>query len=591
MRLSVTNYCGISRAAIDIVPGVNLLAGDIGRGKSSLLHALACALSGQAAPPSWRRGQHKDLLRDGVKAGSVALEAPDGTVAINYPAGKITTTGRPPSASLLSVGLVNLADLDHKERARELSALLRSDPTEADIAAALQGSGLLPSEAAAGAKQAWDLITANGGGPAACDLAREALAGEARTLKGSWQAVTGGNWGADIAPSWLPEGWTDDLADETEAHLNEAVAEARTRRDATIGSAAVDAARLRTLEEQAGYAARHEAKLAKLDKALDAANKTYVSAKQALDKLPALPGTETTTPCPHCAKPVVWRIDYQVMPKPTTVVLSVPRAQEMTAEARQQMAFALDDAHSALGQAAQVKTGIENEISAEKANLTVARTAQAELVKAQQHAVQAAPPDACAAADAAMVAATTRHRAWIKRRDADAYQAKIARTLAIADVLKPDGVRTTKLLRVLDSFNDEWLQPLTVAAGWGSVRVTPEIEVTYAGRRVGRSDGDCWTTSVSERWRARTVLATAIAQHTDGIVLLDEAGILVGGDNKEALVAMLQAAEVTAVVCMAYADPANVPDLDGAGVGRSWWVGDGTAVPLCEAFAPKKEAA
>lgn len=581
MQLRVVNIAGIERAEIALVPGINLLAGDLGQGKSSLLRALALALAGVAQPPSWGKGKHKTLLRDGTKAGSIEIAGPDGTVTLRYPKGELATTGRPPTAGALAIGLVNVADMDAKERAGALAALLRSDVTETDIAAALRGSGMADALVPAAAADAWTRIAEKGGGQAGCDLAKDAFEAEARTLKGAWQTVSGANWGSDIAAGWTPEGWSDDLATAAEAALAQAVAGAKAARDRAVATQAVGADRTSQIERQAGRVAQHAAKVKQLEADQERAVKALADAEAKLDALPKLPGTEPTTACPCCNATLAYDIQFASAPNHSTVTLRKPRADTLSAEQRASVTAERAVAEKAVANASGTRSLIDNALSAERAYLKGAQQAQADLEKAKARAA-AVPADADALGAAAAVAtAEARLRRFVQKRDADACQAKIARALEIAAVLKPDGVRKTKLLRVLDTLNDSWLAPLCHAAGWGAVRVTPDMDVTYAGRPVGRTEGESGC-SQSERWRARAVLATAVAAHTDGLVLLDAAEIMVGPTHKEELIAMIEAAEVTAVLGMAFGDPSNVPDLAAAGMGATWWIAGGTARPLAE---------
>jgi hypothetical protein len=89
--------------------------------------------------------------------------------------------------------------------------------------------------------------------------------------------------------------------------------------------------------------------------------------------------------------------------------------------------------------------------------------------------------------------------------------------------------------------------------------------------------------SSSEQWRVRTIVQVAIASH-DGssLILLDDADIL-HMKNREALVALLDREKIKAVVAMTLNSPDKTPDLQAAGLGRSYRVEGGQVIELADA--------
>jgi hypothetical protein len=88
--------------------------------------------------------------------------------------------------------------------------------------------------------------------------------------------------------------------------------------------------------------------------------------------------------------------------------------------------------------------------------------------------------------------------------------------------------------------------------------------------------------SSSEQCPDRTNVQVAIASH-DGssLILLDDADIL-HMKNREALVALLDREKIKAVVAMTLNSPDKTPDLQAAGLGRSYWVEGGQVIELAD---------
>jgi hypothetical protein len=150
----------------------------------------------------------------------------------------------------------------------------------------------------------------------------------------------------------------------------------------------------------------------------------------------------------------------------------------------------------------------------------------------------------------------------------------------VLGILAPDGLRAAKLARVIELFNIAQLDRLSLAAGWNQVAIDAEMTVTYAGRPYP-------LLSTSEQYRTRAVLQVAMA-HLDGsaMVVIDAADVL-DGTSRSGLFAMLEESGLPAIVCMTLTRREQVPDLETAGFGVSYWLDSG----VTQILNPPAEAA
>ena len=118
------------------------------------------------------------------------------------------------------------------------------------------------------------------------------------------------------------------------------------------------------------------------------------------------------------------------------------------------------------------------------------------------------------------------------------------------------------------------------AAEWKDVAVDPAMTLTYGGRPYA-------LLSTSEQYRVRAVLAVAMAR-LDGsdLVVIDAADVL-DGETRSGLFAMLEEAELAALVCMTLTRRGQCPDLAELGLGCSYWIEAG----VCDALRTTAGAA
>lgn len=116
--------------------------------------------------------------------------------------------------------------------------------------------------------------------------------------------------------------------------------------------------------------------------------------------------------------------------------------------------------------------------------------------------------------------------------EAAQHHADVVAWSLIAEALAPTGIPAEILAGVLDPFN-ELLAAQASLATWQPVMITAEIDIAYGGRLYG-------LLSESEKWRADTLLAIAIARLSGiRLVLLDRFDVLQPTARPQALKLLL----------------------------------------------------
>ena len=591
MQISIRNTLGIERADLLVSP-VALLTGVNGAGKSSCIAAISSALTGQTLPVGILKRDSKVFVRDGTDSGRVTVKGDDGEVSVSWPAAEATTEGRAPRASEIAAGLSSIVDMDDKSRAKTLAKYLKSDPTKADLAAALRDSDarFVSGGGAATAAEAeamkplgldsgdqrdaaiyrivekiWKEIDVNG-----FDGAHAVATKGGSEIKGAWRQVTGEQYGAAKAPQWQHKdaALAEDLVPEGKdaiAHLTAQVEYFKHFSETTARNAAVHAAMsagARELVESIPQLVEAEAS-AKAAK--DAASAAYDALKKKAP--PPLPMA-----CPHCGAHVAVENDHLIQVSNADVdAVAVEKAAKKLADQKAAAKDAFDKA-------------AETWKAAEK-NLTDARAAEKKL-GANADGTPAATEDDVVKAKETLDRHERALAAVKQKAEADKLHRQIVINQVLIDVLAPEGVRKTKLSKVLQAFNEGRLLSLANAAEWKAVTIGPDLEIRY-GAKLAREP----FVSESQVMRTRILLQIAMAQ-LDGssMVLIDKADKL-DPKGRNGLFNLLAEAGIKAVVATMMARPNLVPDLEGAEIGASYWLKDGIAIPRAEAIQPIKQAA
>jgi hypothetical protein len=432
-----------------------------------------------------------------------------------------------------------------------LSEYLHAAPTFEDVAQVLTAKGW-PGETI---NALWKLVEEQG-----FDKAHAIRKERGAELKGRWRQITGVNYGSRIAASFRP-----DMAEPTlnEHDLMAAVARAQRDVDNAISAAAVSAS------ERDRLAVEAEA----LDLRTEALNRARAEAatgaqvlREAQEHRLSLPPTEQprTAFCPHCgAEVIVEQVSLM------EIRLLAPSG-EIDHGAVKERRLAVANAEGKVAHA-QNAVNLARRAEAEARAAVEVSTRARERIANWPRAIETGTD-----AEASRLALTRAEKTladWRTKRDADRVHERIETNETALEILAPDGLRTRKLERVLDVFVSSQLAALSDAAGWARVEIRPDMAISYAGRPYA-------LLSSSEQYRIRCILAVAMAVLDGSDALVIDGADILDAPSRSGLFGMLGSAEIPALICMTASRREQVPDIERAGVGRSYWLTAGVLSPL-----------
>jgi hypothetical protein len=556
--IKVSAFGGATEAELIIDKGTTLLAGLNYAGKTSVALATSSALTGTPLPvPDINKASSGALVKTGFAEGMASIGWKTGKVEHRWPGGAITAEGLPPASNPFAVGLLRLRKMDPKERLRTLRHFAKSDPTHEDLRDAFAKEGI----DAGLADRVWDAIQKDGW-DAALTRARD----NGTRLKGRWEQVTGANYGSKIVASWLPDGWTQDLETASLEGLKRAALEKKEALEKLTSASAVDKAEVDRLTAEA-------AKLDNLSKTAQDAGVKVTQAKQALasartarNALPKDANSNAGIPCPHCNEPVIVSQtdlvgEFQLQKAPPA-----PNKEE-----KRRLAKDIREADAGVTQAETALRNAETEerrATGDQSNAQRAADALAQMPKANAQASQ----EAIDAAREAVRIAEARVKIFEAKTDAYAVAANLAINQKMVEILAPDGLAKTKLANSLAEVNKK-LAEISKAANWKcAVSVDESATLKYGGRST--------LLSKSEKYRvdATWAIFAALEKRAD-MAVFDGADIL-DNSGRFGLISALASYKLPALVCMTFSKKAEVPDLAKHGLGRSYWIQEGTAEPL-----------
>ena len=576
LTATIENYRGIQSATIDI-DGLTLISGPNAAGKTSVVQAVAAALTGRAIPVAGlRKSDAGTLVRSGAASGSVTLTSEEGSVTVKWPSCKIESDGQPPAATAYATGAAHL--LDHKtgERAQVLQRYLQAEPTREQLGEALD---FLSAEAV---DRLWQKIDTNRTPETSgWDIAHDDAKDKGARLKGQWEHATGERqYGARKAASWVPDQWEEDLADASEESLTDTLSREREYLDGLISAQAVSEDRRAQLQEKAGQIEELHGEISHADRTVEVAERSLEANRKAYEEARAKAdaGGKIRLSCAHCGEEnlLQWKDD----PKGRNYWLQLPPTSSDGADGQKAKSEA---------------TRLEMEVKAAETELDRARTdarrkrdrlAEAEKAKAELDELPAQENTADAneieRGRERVRRAEARLGAFKVEREARRLHQAVQDNQRIVDTLAPDGLRARTLQDAVGRFVRERVQPFIDAAGWRPVTIGDDFVPAYGDRPYG-------LLSESEQYRVRVAIQAAMAA-LDGsrLVIVDGAEVL-DRKGRNGLARALLKHPTPALVAMTTEDVDRnpPPDLAAKGAGRTYWIADGIAAP----FGAQKEAA
>lgn len=546
MKLTIENYRGIKSAALDI-DGIVLVGAPNASGKSAIAQAAGAVLAGQPIPiPGVLKTLAGMLVRMGASSGFAQLETDEGTARVEWPRAVLKTKGTLPAVSPIAAGLESLTTAEPKRRAEMLIELLNAQPTPDDLRAYLARDGISEETAA----RIWETIEKQG-----WDAAHAQAKETGARLKGQWEAVTGERYGTKKAEAYTPRDWEPELAAESEDSLTARLTDARDTLDGMIAVAAVDDAERERLQQLADALPERQAAAQAAEEALRQAQADYTAKTKALQALRD-PNAQAIHECPHCKGALSIAGGKIIAGSPISEEEADAWKAGTEAVAAAQAAGVA--ARNALN-AAQAAVREAEEAGKRLAALQGGNATQEQVERARQ----------------AVQLAQARLDAFKAKTRADKLHDAITQNALIVAALDTAGVRQEKLSRSVDTFISASLYPLSLVARWGRVEISSDMSLSY--------DGRAWALlSESERYRVRVLLQVAIALRDRSRALVIDAADILDKAGRNGLVQLLRHAALPALVCMTIPTPNDVPDLRASGIGASYWISEGVAVPLAQ---------
>lgn len=560
----VRGFRGCEKADIDI-PGIALLAGLNGAGKSSICQAVAAAACAQPIPffnsarpdkPRFTKADGKALLRGGMEVGGARIEVDGAPVAeVTWPS--MTASGNGSlQCSLIAAGLVNPMEMEEVERQRYFSQLLEAVPAEKDLRdSVVEAVPVLGEEDYADTLK--DILT-RVFGTDGWDVTHKHFKERGARRKGEWEGKAGESFGAKKATDWKPAGWTPDLDALTLEEIGSACTRAAEKVEKAVAGAAVEAATLESLAERSKHEGLCQSELEGAQAAVVLTETVLKTRQQELGDI-VIP---TATPCPHCGGLL------DIAAGKGSISVKQSQATVATIAVAKQ---AYEAAVVAMQKAAEANTAAQNAYGVRKTAYDSVRGATAAL---ETEKGKTGSQEAIAEARD-FLRTVTSHKEMVEARDACAtLAAQIQSNQKLIDILAPEGLRRQKLQKALTAFNKRVLGPLSAEAEYSTITIDDNLEVLYGGRRY-------FLLSASEQYRVRAVIQIAAAQYDKSALIIFDGADILDQEGRNGLFAMMSAANAhDYLVGMTVLKKTSVPDLYKLEIGRSYWVEEGIATEL-----------
>lgn len=496
MEINANNCFGLARASLDISGVITIVAGRNHQGKSSLLRATACVLTGDSLPLGLKKNEGNQAVKEGALKGDVTFHDDDGSFRkIFWPEASPSTKGNPRLITAVAAGLDKLSDFTVKELAEHLAFVTGSTPTEADLRAAL------PEGMEEVVKKVWASIQADG-----FDTALKRAEETGSNLKAQWRAHTGETYGSVKAKTWQPQGWDHTLEGVTMEALEDRITMARAEADAAIANQAVESSNIGEFRQLSAGLEKLKGDQNLLQSEKEVALKARSYASSTLEGAKREVAEINQLTCPHCGKPV------------RLVSGKLTYAQEIPDGERERREAALKQAEQAAKQAEEHFQAIvkrEVELTTE---IRRAEHASQQVEVSSKKGVSITPEQVLQ--KKAAVEEATRNLTMAKtKKEVDKISRQIDVNQHIINALAPQGIRQNALLRSLDKINQA-LEAWCDLTGWQPICVGEDLRLTLSGRYFRLLSG-------SEQWMVNTAMQIVISRMTeDFIVILDGADIL-----------------------------------------------------------------
>lgn len=539
-QIDIKNFQGLHYAALVVSEPVLLVSGGNGAGKSSLLDAVAMAITGQPSRVTLKR-DIPQLITEGSKKGSVSVHTSEGQFGTELPATKTAVHFDDNPFLQFALDASAFVALDDKIRRKLLFDLTGASAKPQVIAAKLAERGIKPKLI----EQVKPLLLS--GFPAASEQAKN-FSSEAR---GAWKQITGETYGSAKAENWEPEDLgvavdpkqlkqaEEDLS-TVSADLNEAVQTLGARKH-EAAQAEQQAVKVAELQETAALLDRRKIKLDR-DKADLASWQDQVAKAQqasgtnkeglihemacALEKVVAIYPDIKAENDYLLARYVA---DYGPIGGSDGNPELAKRLPEFQGYVSK-LSSAVANSERDLKASQDAVTALEALAATSVPSVEAIQNAEAAIMELRQQRDKAQA--AVSAMDEALKAVSGREAL---AKQAKEQHEKLKAWSEISEALSPTGIPAEILQSALSPVND-LLRDLAKMAGWKEARINGDIEVTYGERLYG-------LLSESEQWRVDTLLAITVASLSGlRFVTLDRFDVLEPAARPQVLKLLLQCA-------------------------------------------------
>lgn len=448
MQIFVRNFIRSREANLALSAArLHVIGGRNGAGKTSVLDAIECALTGQLFPSErgiTRKVDAKFLINRDAKKASVRWlnENSEPGWDLNLKIAKTTqdieSTGRPPVYDSVLLGRSSLFRMKQHERIRYLSDMLEITPTLEDLLDWLKERGMTKIGEKAMNSLREDL--ANHGWDATCDMRKDIR----RLSKSEWERVTGVPYGDTKAEDWEPgHGLPVAMKNRTIEEYDYMIAERRAELEEAQKQVGIDEGRRQALQAEAEQAndLKTQARRAQRDAQAIQAEIDEINGR--LSELPQIEGGWMFS-CPHCDEPleVLWRKQEPQLRVPGSDSLSEAERKKAL-EKRAEIERERDEAMSRLKDATDAANRLH--VQAERAERCKAELEANEGKKESGEILQQPR--------ARYEEAKLAKAAFVQWKEASFKHRKIKALSVVIEGLSPDGVRAEVIGKALNDVN------------------------------------------------------------------------------------------------------------------------------------------
>ena len=451
MQLTVENFRGIKHASLKLSSGITLIAGQNGSGKTSIIQALQCLVTGETLPISGlKKKDAKALVNDSDKSGRAMLDwCTEGETEIKWPSCKVT--GPSFKCSPYAAGFALPATIP----AKDLTEILGVLPTKEEFLAEVPTLDTDLSE------KIWETVTTVG-----WDNAHSQSITSGRDLKRDWEKLSGENWGVEKAVAWAPV----DFVDKSIYELQTGLLSAEKMYHHAIKSEAFDEKEKQELEKLASELDDAKAKIKGINTMISSNWEELTKAQSLLQELPGILNEQQGYECWKCGT-------YGVLLNGTLIEAPDTRKTEQDVTAARQRV----DEQEKIIEGFKTLHGDLN-VSLRLADTKLASCQDAK--KKLSMVVLDTPAPGLSSADARAEVELCRRRlhAYKIKQECDEIREALGMNSYISSVLNPDGLRKQVLSAKLASFNELLSVVCEIAETWPLIELDESLEVRLDDR-------------------------------------------------------------------------------------------------------------